>query len=79
MTTIDESPSRSGTTDVAAARRWLATFRRVDHVSVIGSGPTARYVVEGTGHRLPIRRSVPGSVARGMAELGIPLVQRGSR
>lgn len=62
-------------TDLAAARRVVAVFRRVDRVELvlsdIGRTDASVYAV---GHRLPVRRRVSVGAALGLARLGFPTV-----
>lgn len=62
--------------DLVRAMRWRKMFRRIDRVEIRlqGSRPICR--LHGTGHRLPIERAVPVSVALGLGRLGVPLSLR---
>jgi hypothetical protein len=62
-------------TDLAAARRVRAAFRRVDRVELVLSdaGPAAA-AVHAVGHRLPVCRRISVGSALGLARLGVPMV-----
>ncbi len=58
--------------DVAAARRWLATVRRVDGVEIVVNPDGTRARVRGRRHRLPFAAIVPLAVGLGLVRLGLP-------
>lgn len=58
--------------DVAAARRWLASLRRIDCVEVHCTGSTVRCSWRGARHRLPVHQPIPLRVGLGLATLGVP-------
>ena len=59
--------------DVARARDWHATLRRVHRVDICVDPNRVSCTVKGLGHRLPVIRRVPLAVALGMGEIGDPL------
>ena len=63
--------------DLVAARRWAATFRRIDRVQFSSSAPEA--LIHGVGHRLPVTRRVPRRVGLGLVELGYRATGRPGR
>jgi hypothetical protein len=60
--------------DLASARRWLHTVRRIDRVEIDGARPTPGSVAHGVGHRRPMVRPVALATALGLAALGVPLL-----
>ena len=56
--------------DVAEARRWRGLLRRVHKVSFHLHHDVIDAEIEGIGHRLPVRRLVPLSVALGLCRSG---------
>jgi hypothetical protein len=51
-------------------------LRRVDLVRREHSASGTRYVAVGVGHRAPVERSVPASVAAELVAAGVPLITR---
>lgn len=62
--------------DVAEARRWSATFRRIDRIEITVTARSFSAVIDGIGHRLPIKRRIPMTAALGLGELGVPMMLR---
>jgi hypothetical protein len=52
------------------AQQWRRLLR-VDHVELEIAGPNVRTAIHGVGHRLPMRREVPVSVALSLLNEGI--------
>ncbi|HEY7137828.1 MAG TPA: hypothetical protein VIB48_22425 [Acidimicrobiia bacterium] len=57
--------------DLEAALRATAGMRRVDCVRMV-EGEGIRFFVDGIGHRLPVSREVPPSVAHALMQ-DVPL------
>lgn len=65
-----------GEIDLAGARRWRSTLRRVDRVEIHRVGAGGHGILHGVGHRRAVRRRVSLPTARGLARLGVPVVDR---
>ena len=59
--------------DVDRAKGWQGTFRRIHRVDICVDSHRVSCTVQGLGHRLPVIRRVPLSVALGMGQIGNPL------
>ena len=59
--------------DVDRAKDWHGTLRRVHRVDICVDAHRVSCTVQGLGHRLPVIRRVPLSVALGMGQIGDPL------
>lgn len=62
--------------DTVVAKQWLATFRHVHRVELLMTASSWSAVIDGIGHRLPIKRRLPVAAALGMGVLGIPIFTR---
>lgn len=65
--------------DLVAARRWAATFRRIDRVDFASSPSTTEAVIHGVTHRLPVTCRVPRRVGLALVELGYRATGRAGR
>ena len=59
--------------DEARARDWHGALRRIHRVDICVDRDRVSCTVQGLGHRLPVIRRVPLSVALGMGQIGDPL------
>lgn len=59
--------------DVAKARRWIWTLRRVDLVEITVRGGRHHCQVSGIGYRRPVSHTVSLATALGLGALGLPL------
>ena len=59
--------------DVDRAHDWHGALRRIHRVNICVDRDRVSCTVQGLGHRLPVIRRVPLSVALGMGQIGDPL------
>lgn len=59
--------------DVDRARDWHGALRRIHRVEICVGRDRVSCTVQGLGHRLPVIRRIPLSVALGMGKIGNPL------
>lgn len=59
--------------DVDRAKEWHGAIRRIHRVDICVDAHRVSCTVQGLGHRLPVIRRVPLSVALGLGQIGQPL------
>ena len=59
-----------GLPDVDRAKDWHGALRRIHRVDICVDAHRVSCTVQGLGHRLPVIRRIPLSVALGMGQMG---------